>query len=43
MKPCERCGKVKTAGMRYAKRAMCFTCIDEAIEIALEYIWEAKP
>ena len=34
MKPCELCGIIQQ-GMRYAKRATCFDCIDKVVEFAV--------
>lgn len=35
MRPCELCNQVKTDGVRYSKRAACFTCIDKALEFVI--------
>jgi hypothetical protein len=35
MKPCELCGEVCVEGMRFAKHAACFICIDKVVEFAV--------
>jgi len=35
MRKCELCGIKKTDGMRFAKRAACFQCIDKVLEFSI--------
>lgn len=35
MKACELCDKVRLDGMRFSKRAACFSCIDKMLEFGI--------
>ena len=35
MRECELCGTKKLNGMRFAKRAACFQCIDKVLEFCI--------
>ena len=35
MRKCELCGTKKLNGMRFAKRAACFRCIDKVLEFCI--------